>query len=416
MPEFLSLIPPVEALNRLLANLTPSFETEWVPIQLALGRVTAQPVKAPHPLPTFPRSTHDGYAVRAQDTFGASESMPAYLKVIGEIPMGTAPIGKLKDGECMLIHTGGMLPEGADAVVMLEYTQPVSLTDEIEVLRPVAVGENIIHIGEDVVAGEEVIPAHSLIRPAEIGGLAGLGITKIQVIRQPPVGLISTGDEIISPDQPVQPGQVRDINTYTLSALIDENGGIPKTYGILPDDPVRLAATAHDALRECDCVIITAGSSASTRDLTAQVIQQLGPPGVLVHGINIRPGKPTILGVCKLPGDTAKPVIGLPGNPVSALVIARLFVRPVLRALCGLPAVPPQPVIQAKLSLNIPSIAGREDWVPVRLIPSSAGYQAEPIFFKSNLIFSLVRADGLVCVPADANGLSAETQVDVIPL
>jgi len=416
MPEFLHLVPPSEALTRLLDNFHPTLEIEEIATIEALGRVSAEPVNAPHPLPSFPRATHDGYAVRAEDTYGASESLPAYLKVIGEILMGSAPQAAIKAGECLLIHTGGMLPEGANAVVMLEYTQAVKNTNEIEVLRPAAIGENVIKVGEDVVAGQEVISPGRRLRAAEIGGAAALGITRLKVFRQPRIALISTGDEVVPPDQTIQPGQVRDVNTYTLSALISENGGIPLSYGILPDNAQVLAETAGKALEACDGLIITAGSSASARDLTSEIIQQLGSPGVLVHGINIRPGKPTILGVCRQAGKSDKPVIGLPGNPVSALVIATLFVKPILRLLNGLPAVPPQPVIRAKLTVNLPSEAGREDWAPVRLVETAEGYLAEPVFGKSNLIFTLVRADGLVRIPMDANGVSAESIVEVFPL
>jgi len=415
MPEFLKLISPQEALQRLLANLHPEIDAEWIEINQTLGRVTAYPVNAPHPLPSFPRSTHDGYAVRARDTFGASDSIPAYLKLAGEIPMGAASSIQLETGQCVSIHTGGMLPEGADAVVMLEYTQMVSDT-EIEVLRPAAVGENSIKVGEDVNAGQEVIPTGRKLRPAEIGGLAALGITRLQVTRQPRVALISTGDEVIPPTQDIQPGQIRDVNTYTLAALVEQNGGIPVSYGILPDRLQVLAETAERAITECDLVIITAGSSASARDLTARVIQQLGLPGVLVHGVSIRPGKPTILGVCSWQGKTPKPVIGLPGNPVSALVIANLFVTPVIQVLSGLSPHPLQPTIQARLTVNVPSDAGREDWVPVKVVSSPAGKLAEPVFGKSNLIFTLVRADGLVRIPADANGLNAGDTVEVFPL
>ncbi|MCK4900638.1 MAG: molybdopterin molybdenumtransferase MoeA, partial [Anaerolineales bacterium] len=219
---------------------------------------------------------------------------------------------------------------------------------------------------------------------------------------------ISSGDEVISPESELEPGQVRDVNAYTLSALIEQVGGIPKRYGIIPDDESALRASAASALEECEVVVITAGSSASTRDLTAQVIDSLGEPGVLVHGVNVRPGKPTILAVCN-----NKVMIGLPGNPVSALVIATLFVSPVVEVLMGLQRTRPRPSVSAQLTLNLASQAGREDWVPVRLISTPEGYQADPVFGKSNLIFTLSRADGLVRIPADANGLAAGESVKV---
>ncbi len=407
MPEFLELLPPPEALSQLLAYLPIHPEPEEIDTEQALGRVTVEPVIAPHPLPSFPRTTVDGYAVRAGDTFGASDSLPAYLQLIGEIPMGGVPGFSLAAAQCALIHTGGMLPEGADAVVMVEHTQSAR-PGEVEVLRAVAAGENVLKVGEDVLPGDEVIPAGVRIRPAEIGGLMALGMIKTQVSRRPRVGIISSGDEVVSPEKTLGPGQVRDVNAYTLSSLVDAAGGQPVRYGIVSDQEKVMREVGSKALAECDVVVITAGSSASTRDLTSQVVNSLGKPGVLVHGVNVRPGKPTILAVCN-----NKAVIGLPGNPVSALVIAWLFVIPVVEALLGLAYRQPCPSASARLTLNLSSQAGREDWIPVRLIPGAGGYQADPVFGKSNLIFSLARADGLVRIPADATGLEAGEQVEV---
>jgi molybdopterin molybdotransferase len=425
MPEFLTLLPPDEARSLLLSHLSqPVTDSEWIDVASSLGRVLAEDVVAPHPLPDFRRSTVDGYAVRAKDTHGASDSLPAYLTLNGEVPMGDAPTFDLAAGQSALIHTGGMLPAGADAVVMLEYTQSVQ-ENEIEIFRPVADGENVIRVGEDVAEGQVVQAKGSAIRPAEIGGLMALGLTTIRVIRKIRVGLISTGDELIDPSQKPRPGQVRDVNSYTLSALVERSGGAPTRYGILADQLDVLKEVGAQALSECDVVIITAGSSASTRDMTADVIRSLGAPGVLVHGINTRPGKPTILGVCN-----GKAVIGLPGNPVSALVNGYLFVAPVIEKLLG--ALPrPQPTVLARLTVNLPSQAGREDWWPVRLttetrksgdlgtpslhdsVDSKTEVRAEPVFGKSNLIFTLANADGLLRIPADATGVSAGELVEV---
>jgi molybdopterin molybdotransferase len=410
LPEFLELLPPDQALERFLGAFSPAVVSEEIETVHALGRVSAQPVIAPDPLPPFSRSTVDGYAVRASDTYGAGESLPAYLSLVGEISMGAPANFSLQPGSCALIHTGGMLPGAADAVVMVENTQPTS-PEEVEILRAVAVGENVIMVGEDVMPGAEVIPSGRCLRPAEIGGLMALGFTSVKVVRRARVGLISSGDEVVPPQAALKPGQVRDVNSYTLSALVEQFGALPERYGILPDRAEALLEAARRSLDECDLVVITAGSSASVRDLTAQVIDALGKPGVLVHGVNVRPGKPTILAVCD-----GKPVIGLPGNPVSALVIARLFVIPVLRLLAGLEPQKLHPSILAKLSLNLASQAGREDWVPVHLQASSQGLQAEPVFGKSNLIFTLARADGLVRIPAPATGLDAGEMVEVYPL
>jgi molybdopterin molybdotransferase len=425
MPEFLTLLPPDEARALLLSHLPLRIpDSEVVEVASSLGRILAEDIFAPHPLPEFQRSTVDGYAVRARDTHGASDSLPAYLNLIGEVTMGDAPAFGIAAGQCALIHTGGMLPDQADAVVMLEYSQ-AARSQEIEIFRAVAEGENVLRVGEDVAQGQKVQAKGSRMRPAEIGGLMALGILKVNVIRKIRVGLIATGDEVVEPSRSPRPGQVRDVNSYTLAALVERAGGVAKLYGIVVDafDPLRQVASA--ALSESDVVIITAGSSASTRDLTADVIRSLGQPGVLVHGINTRPGKPTILGVCN-----GKAVIGLPGNPVSALVNGYLFAVPVIDHLSGvLPR--PQPSVLARLTVNLPSQAGREDWWPVRLVVetqsrdvpnasgllasavSQSGYLAEPIFGKSNLIFTLASADGLLRIDPDATGLSAGEVVEV---
>ncbi len=333
MPEFLELLPPGEALALLLRNLPEiAPQVELIPTAQALGRVTARAIVSPEALPAFPRSTVDGYAVRSGDTFGAGDTLPAYLTLIGEVPMGKPASMTVGLGQAVLIHTGGMLPDGADAVVMLEYTQ-AARPGELEVLKAVGAGENILDAGEDVAPGDEVLPAGVRLRPAEIGGMLALGLLEAPVARPPRIGILSSGDEVVDPDKKPTSGQVRDINSYTLSALVQSQGGLPVRYGIAPDEAGALRERMQRALDECDAVIVTAGSSASARDLTAQVVNSLGEPGVLVHGVNVRPGKPTILAVCG-----GKPVIGLPGNPVSALVIAGLFVSPVVRRLLGIPS------------------------------------------------------------------------------
>jgi molybdopterin molybdotransferase len=406
MPEFLELLPPADALALLLDHLpAPRALTEEIDTAQALNRVTARAVTAPEALPAFSRSTVDGYAVRARDTHGASDSLPAYLGLVGEVPMGSSAGFSIGAGQAALIHTGGMLPGGADAVVMLEYTQ-TARSGEIEVLRAAAAGENVLHAGEDVQVGDEVLPAGRRLRPAEIGGLMALGLVRVPVVVKPRVGILSSGDEVIDPSQQAGPGQVRDVNSYSLAALVEKHGGEPRRYSIIPDRRDAMEQALRLAWEECDLVVVTAGSSASTRDLTAEVIDGLGRPGVLAHGVNVKPGKPTILAVCD-----GKPVIGLPGNPVSALVIAGLFVAPVIERCLGLPQDYPRPAVSAVLTTNLASQAGREDWVPVRLAHSAAGYRAEPIFYKSNLIFTLAQADGMLHIPADATGLEVGAEV-----
>lgn len=407
MPEFLELLLPQDALNRLLGEISTKPDEEIIPTAVALGRVTSSPIIAPHNIPTFSRSAVDGYAVRAADTYGASETAPAYLPIIGEVPMGTTVNFSLKPGECALIHTGGMLPPGADAVVMLEYTQIVR-KGEIEILRAAAIGEHVVFAGEDVKVGQVAIPDGVVLRPADIGGLMSFGITSVSVFRRLKVGILSSGDEIVPPDMDIQPGQVRDINSYSLSALVQKAGAEPVRLGIIPDEEEALYQAVIGALEENDLVIITAGSSASTRDLTSQVIDRLGPPGVLVHGINIRPGKPTIFGMCG-----GKPVIGLPGQPVSALVIGWLLVDPILRKMSGVNQRSIKPTVKARLTVNVPSLAGREEWIPVILSEDENGLIAQPIFFKTNLIFNLARANGLACIPPDQTGFLAGEIIEV---
>jgi molybdopterin molybdotransferase len=413
MPEFLELIPPGDARNTFLEHFNHRVDSEVISSSLALGRITHGSIYAPHPMPSFNRSTVDGYAVRAEDTYGASDSLPAYLNLSGEIKMGTAPEFDLEKGCCALIHTGGMLPESANAVVMIEYTQSSSST-EIEIYHPVADGENILSIGEDIHPGQIVIQDGHLLNPAEIGGLAAIGYIDVQVSRKPRVAILSSGDEVVPPNSDLTPGKVRDINTYALQAAVKAWGGEPVPFGILPDRLEELTITAQKALEVADIVVFTAGSSASVRDLTSAAIRKLGPPGVLVHGVNVRPGKPTILAACQPNSSThPKPVIGLPGNPVSALVIAGLFLKPIISKLLGQTVDLEFPGMTAELTINVASQAGREDWVPVRLSHADRGWTAEPVFGKSNLIFTLVRADGLMRIPADANGISSGSAVEI---
>jgi molybdopterin molybdotransferase len=350
----------------------------------------------------------DGFAVRAADTFGATEGLPAYLEVTDEILMGRAPTRQVASAQCARIATGGMLPEGADAVVMVEQTQAVGPTT-IEVLRAVAPGENVVQPGEDIRTGEPLLPRGHLLRAQDLGGLLALGITSVRVARRLRVAIISGGDELVPPDVVPGPAQIRDINSYTLAALICRDGHLACLAGVVPDELSALEAAARRALAENDVVILSAGSSVSTRDMTAQVVDSLGQPGVLVHGVSLKPGKPTILGVC-----SEKPVFGLPGNPVSCMVTYDLFVAPTLAHLSRA-ALPPPRTLTARLSRNVASATGREDYIQVRLAPRpDGGLDAVPVFGKSNLIFTLVRAQGMLKVPLDAGGLSAGSMVDVV--
>jgi molybdopterin molybdotransferase len=405
MPEFFNVLAPDQALQTLLARLQTRVEAETIPTYQARGRVTAAAIRAPEHLPAFPRSTMDGYAVRAGDTFGASESLPAYLEVIGEVPMGQAPTMTLTVGQAAIAYTGGMLANGADAVVMVENTQAIDATS-IEVFRPVAPGENVVQVGEDVRAGEDILPAGHLMRPQDIGGLVALGITQIMVRRRPRVAIVSTGDEIVSSDDIPGPGQIRDINTYTIAALVEQAGGVPLLMGVFRDDYNAQRQAAIKGLLQADVLVFSAGSSVSSRDMTVQVLNSLGAPGVLVHGLAHRPGKPTIIALVE-----DKPAFGLPGNPVSAMIVFGILVQPTLYALTGCTQPPQPPMVWARLTKNIPSMPGREDHVQVRLLHIDGELRAEPVFGKSNLIYTLIRANGVVVVPLDKGGLYAGEEV-----
>ena len=406
--ELFNVRTPPEALSVLLARLPARAQVEEVLTSEALDRVLGEDVHSPGDLPTFRRSTMDGFAVRAADTFGATEGLPAYLEIVDEVFMGHAPRTALGTGQCARIATGGMLPANADAVVMVEQTQEVG-PSTIEALRAVAPGENVVQIGEDVRGGDLILPRGHRLRPQDVGGLVALGITCVLVVRRLRVGIVSGGDELVAPEQEPGPAQIRDINSYTLAALIRRDGHTPSLAGIFPDEYAALESAARAALASNDVVILSAGSSVSARDMTAQVVDSLGEPGVLVHGVSLKPGKPTILGVC-----AGKPVFGLPGNPVSCMVTYDLFVAPTLAHLSGA-ARPPRTTVTARLARNIASATGREDYIQVRLGRGrDGGLEAVPVFGKSNLIFTLIRADGMLKIPLDAGGLPAGAQVEVV--
>jgi molybdopterin molybdotransferase len=407
MPEFFTVLPPAEALAKLFAHLPAAPQPEMIATTDALDRVTFDSLRAPVSLPAFPRSMMDGYAVRAQDTFGASQSLPAYLTLVGEVPMGRAPMFEIQATQAALVHTGGMLPAGADAVVILEVTQ-TAREGEIEILKAVAPGENILRVGEDVTEGMELFPAGHWLRAQDLGGLSALGVTRLRAARRPRVALLATGDEVIPPEAVAQPGQVRDVNSYAVAGQIAQAGGLPLRYGIAPDNFEALQSAAEAALAQADMLVLSAGSSVSVRDMTAEVVNGLGKPGLLVHGVAVKPGKPTILAVAE-----GKPIIGLPGNPVSAMVIADLFVVPTVYRLQGCVHPPERQSARARLTHNLPSQAGRVDYVPTRLVTRNGEQWAEPVFGKSNQIFTLVFADGMVMIPSEANGVSAGEMVEV---
>lgn len=410
MHEFLKVRSSSLAFAEIEPRLSSIRDSETLPTVSALGRIVADDILSPEDLPSFRRSSMDGYSVRARDTFGASESLPALLEVVGDIPTGEHLRIALAPGETSVAYTGGMLAENADAVVMFERTQPADKSS-IEVLRPVAPGENVIQVGEDLRSGDRILPRGHRLRPQDIGGLLAVGITNVSVVRRPRVAIVSTGDELLVPNEQPPPGRIRDINTYTISARVVECGGEPILLGLAPDEYESQLDLARKGIEQADALIFSAGSSLSTRDLTARVFDELGKPGVLAHGISIKPGKPTIVGFAR-----GKSLFGLPGNPVSALVVFDLLVAPAIRALSGVRASisSSEPNhVEAVLSANLPSESGREDYVPVRLSKVGDIVSASPVFGKSNLIYTLIDSDGIVSVPPDSGGLYAGEVVSV---
>jgi molybdopterin molybdotransferase len=407
MTELFNLHTPADAWQHLLDHFHASPRHETLVTWDALDRYLSAPIASPQNLPTFARSTMDGYAVNAADTFGASPGLPAFLTVVGEAAMGQAVTRHVGVGEAMLVHTGSMIPPGANAVVMVEQTQQVD-GESIEVMKAVAEGESVLQVGEDVRKGDALFAAGHRLRPQDIGGLVALGITQVNVVVRPRIAIISSGDEVVAPEATPGIGQVRDINSYALAAQVQRAGGEPMRMGIVPDQRAALEEAAAEAYAQADMVIFSAGSSVSDRDMTADIIDDLGAPGVLVHGVSVKPGKPAIVAVCD-----GKPVFGLPGNPVSAMVIFDLFVGPAIRLMMGA-AEPMRTRLQAKLARNLASVTGRVDFVAVRLEERTDGLWAVPVLGKSNLIYTLVHADGTVIVPLDSNGIAAGTVVEVI--
>jgi molybdopterin molybdotransferase len=389
-----------------LAGFRPRRRTpaETVPLTSALHRVPVAPVTAAHALPGFPRSTVDGYAVRAADTYGVSEGLPGYFDVAGGVRMGAAPDVAVGPGTAVAMPTGGMLPPGADAVVMLEYTAE-AMSGTIEVVRPVAPGEGVVRADEDAVPGDDLVPAGRPLRAQDLGMLAAAGVTSLSVHARPRVTIFSTGDEVVPPGtQALLPGQVRDATAVALAALVADAGGEPAEGGIVADDPGLLETALRAALGGSDLIVISAGSSVGARDETASAVGRLGGPGIWCHGLAIRPGKPTLLAEC-----AGVPVIGLPGNPRSALVVFRLVGMPLVWLVGGCPSPPAEPVVRARLERAVPSAAGRLDIVQVKV----AGGCASPVFGMSALLSVLTAADGYLIVPEEATGLDAGAEVEV---
>jgi len=394
-------------------SLTREFdptEAETVDTREAFSRILAEDVAAPGDMPGFRRATMDGFAVNASATFGASESTPAWLEIQGTVLMGQVPDFELAPGKAAHISTGGMLPKGADAVVMVEHTQTIDGTS-VEIYKSVAPLQHVIDTSEDFASGDVVLAAGTFIRPQEAGLAAGLGFTTLPVHRVPVVGIISTGDEIIPIDQDPAPGRIRDINSYTLRGFVQEAHAQVIQYGIVKDDPDQLRKVCEKALKQTDMVLISGGSSVGTRDYSVEVLSALPDTRILVHGMSVSPGKPTILAK-----SGSKPVWGLPGQVVSAMVVMKMVVIPFLQRIQGHRVPKPLVRVPAKLTRNVASAQGRRDFVRVMLETGETGLTAKPVLGKSGLIRTMVLADGLLDIGENLEGLEKNTVTQVILL
>ena len=399
----LTVKTPDEVFSLIAGEFPRGMRIENASLLTACGRVLAEDVMSREFVPGFDRSTVDGYAVRAADTFGCSDALPAILEKSGEVLMGEEAATELRKGCCVAVPTGGAVPPGADAVVMIEYTEDFG-DGTVGISKPAAPGANMIYKGDDVTPGRAVLSEGRKLTPTDIGTLAAIGCTEVKVYARPVVGIISTGDELIPVDQTPEDGQIRDVNSALLAAMMQELGAEAKSYGILRDDEALLTETVERALRECDAVLISGGSSVGMKDATCRVIEKQGE--VLLHGIAMKPGKPTILGRA---GE--KPVFGLPGHPVAAFFVAELFVKTMLQRWMGLEKRPI--TVPAVITENVGANHGRAQYGGVRLFEKDGVLCARPIHTKSGLITSLAGADGYFCISRDCEGVGAGEIIQV---
>ena len=398
MSIFLELIP-VSRAEEILQTIASPMEEEWIPIHEAYRRVLSQPITAQEDIPGFTRTVVDGYAVRASDTIGAGEAMPAMLTITGRVGMGNGDAGVVRPGECRYVPTGAAIPDGANAVAMIEYAEESG--DEILVYRAVAEGENLTIQGDDFRKKDGVFPAGRRLSSRDLGVLGALGVTTVPVRRQPVLGIISTGNELISPEKTPGHGEIRDVNTYLSRGYAEERGTVPHIYGIIPDERKPLEEAIRQAVAECDLVCISGGSSKGERDMCAAIIADLGT--VHAHGIALAPGKPTIIGTI----DDV-PVLGLPGHPASAYVVLVALGDVLIAAMTG--SAVERITVPARCAAPVPSARGREDYVRVRL----EGRNAYPLFGKSGLTNTLIESHGLLRVPDGREGYEKGAEVEVI--
>ena len=397
----------VKTPEEVLALIRSEFEAvapvEQVCLRDAMGRILAEDIAATEYVPDFDRSTVDGYAVRARDTFGCTDAIPAILTVQGEVLMGEGAAFRLEPERCAAVPTGGAVPEGADSVVMVEYSEDYG-DGTVGISKSVAPGQNMIFRGDDVFPGKVILSKGRPLSSQDIGALAAIGRVRVPVAKKLTVGVISTGDELVPPEAVPGPGQVRDVNSPMLEAMLSAFGVTVINYGIVVDNEALLCEKVHKAVSECDAVLLSGGSSVGVKDAACRIIESMG--SLLLHGIAIKPGKPTILGKAG-----QKPLVGLPGHPVAAYFITKLFVLPLLSRLMG--AEQEHYTVTAKVTESIGANHGRAQYQCCRLERRDGELYASPIRGKSGLITTLAGADGYFCIDRDCEGLPKGAQIQV---
>lgn len=407
MKPFLQL-KSVEEVLKLIFSL-PMLASEKAPLDEALGRYLAEPFHAPENLPGFRRSTMDGFAIHASDVFGATEGNPALLNLAASCVVGQMPSFLLNIGEASPIVTGAPLPPGADAVVMVEHSRPVG-EQLVELTHPVGPGANIVEADDDAASGQLLIPAGKKIGPAETGMLAAFGKTEILVRRKPKVAIISSGEEIVDMTEAPGPGQVRDVNSWSLQAICAKHGASSRRLGIVPDNQAALSETLANAAKTADVIVISGGSSAGRRDYTLAALESIPDSRILAHGVAISPGKPFILAA-----SPARVFLGMPGHVSSCLVCAHVFLVPLIEHLQGLQEPAPKPWVDATLARPLASMQGRRDYIRCRLEKRDGQFFAWPLLLPSAALRSLIEADGFVICPENSEGLQKGEKVRVYP-
>ena len=394
---------PEEVLALIETEFAPVAGTELVSLTAAMGRVLAEDIAATEYVPDFDRSTVDGYAVRARDTFGCTDSIPAILPLQGEVFMGEGAEFDLNPEECVAVPTGGALPTGADSVVMVEYTEDYG-DGTIGISKSAAPGQNMIFRGDDVFPGKVILKKGRVLSCQDIGALAAIGRVQVPVVKKITVGVISTGDELVPPEVTPGPGQVRDVNSPMLEAMLGAFGVQVINYGIVVDNEALLTEKVTKAAAECDAVLLSGGSSVGVKDAACRIIESMG--SLLLHGIAIKPGKPTIIGKAGV-----KPLVGLPGHPVAAYFVTKLFILPLLGRLMG--RVQENYTTTARVTESVSANHGRAQYHCCRLERRNGELYAYPIRGKSGLITTLAGSDGYFCIDRDCEGLPQDAKIQV---